>query len=442
MNDRLPEMLWASLILASTDRRDAFQEFNRVLQFVASHDRKKDLSNLTLTGLSNLEGDLRREVLTFITANPRTAQALASLTLFDALPNKEEWEARVPAGRKDWPLVLRAVGNTLWHQSDHSTDCRWVRVMGEAAAGRISLANGMEDLAKRLTDYPNLEPGCPEGASVRATEINFGSVIDKDRTWSRAFWTEAWEKSPCIGLLNSYSAEKVKGSTTRQKLKEVVDELTEHWGITHSTTAIDAKHDAIFGMAFYSLRIVREMMSIGLSTSVLARLGLRTILEVRINLQYLVNQKDADLWRKWRRYGTGQAKLSSLKVDAFQEPPEFIDPDSLEKIASEDLWEEFVTVDLGSWAGSDLRKISQQVSLKETYDRYYPWSSTYSHGMWGSIREACYQTCGNPLHRLHRIPNEQALGDCLYDAVILTDEILQIVDVEYPSFAHRLFEPT
>ena len=442
MNDRLPEMLWASLILASTNRRDAFEEFNRLLKFVASHERKEELSNLTLTGISNLEADLRREVIAFITANQRTAQALAPLTLFDTLPNREEWEARVPAGQKNLSLLMSAVGNTLWHQSDQSTDCRWVRVMGVAATGRISVAHGMEDLVRRLCDYPNLEPGCPEGASVRTTEISLEHGMAMDRSWPKSFWTEAWEKSPCILLPNPYGGEEVRVSTTRQKLKEVVDGLAEHWGKTHSTTAIDAKHDAIFGMAFYSLRILREMMGFGVSTGVLARLGLRTILEVRINLKYLVDQKDDDLWRQWRRYGTGQAKLSSLKLDAFQEPPEFIDLNSLEKIASEDLWEEFVTIDLGNWAGTDLRKISEQVSLKETYDQYYPWSSTYSHGMWGSIREACYRICGNPLHRLHRTPDEQAIGDCLYDAVVLTDEILQLVDMEYPSFTHRLSKPT
>ena len=35
---------------------------------------------------------------------------------------------------------------------------------------------------------------------------------------------------------------------------------------------------------------------------------------------------------------------------------------------------------------------------------------------------------------------EQALGDCLYDAVILVDEILGLVDAEYPSFTPRLME--
>ena len=99
-----------------------------------------------------------------------------------------------------------------------------------------------------------------------------------------------------------------------------------------------------------------------------------------------------------------------------------------------------VTIDFGNWAGADLRTISELVSVKETYDKYYPWASSYSHAMWGAVRESSYRICANPLHRLHRYPEEQALGDCLYDAVILVDEILGLVDAEYPSFTPRLME--
>ena len=105
------------------------------------------------------------------------------------------------------------------------------------------------------------------------------------------------------------------------------------------------------------------------------------------------------------------------------------------------MWEEFVTIDFGNWAGADLRKISEQVSLKETYDKYYPWASSYSHSMWGAVRESSYQTCANPLHRLHRYPEEQVLEDCLYDAVTLVDEILGLVDAVYPPLTPRLGEP-
>ena len=113
-------------------------------------------------------------------------------------------------------------------------------------------------------------------------------------------------------------------------------------------------------MAFYSLRILNETMGIGISTSVLARLALRTILETRVNLAYLLKQDDQQLWDKWRRYGAGQAKLNALKFQDLVEPPAYINLESLEAIATEDVWQEFLTVNLGSWNNSDLRRTSDQ----------------------------------------------------------------------------------
>ena len=302
----------------------------------------------------------------------------------------------------------------------------------------MSINSGLEDFAETLLNYPDLEPGAAEGARVRATEGALPDSMRPESKWPTAFWQEAWEKTPCFMLAKRSATGEIQTSTTRQKMNELTENLKEHWSQTHSMTAVDAKHDATFGMAFYALRILTEMMAFGISNGILSRLGIRTILEIRINLKYLIDENKSELWQKWRRYGASQAKLSSLKLDDFSEPPKYISKETIEYIASEDVWEELLTIDIGNWANGDLRKMSEQVQLKDTYDQHYPWTSTYAHGMWGGIRESSYQTCGNPLHRLHRYPERQPLQDCLYDAVSLVDEIIEHIDNEYPSFAYRL----
>ena len=180
------------------------------------------------------------------------------------------------------------------------------------------------------------------------------------------------------------------------------------------------------------------MMGISISNSVLARLGLRTILEVRVNLQYLMSMDSIDLWKKWREYGAGQAKLNVLKYEDTTDIPQHIDQETMTMIASEDIWEEFLTIDLASWSGLDLRRLSEKSRAKDAYDKYYSWTSSYSHGMWGAIRESNYQTCVNPLHRLHRHPERQVLNDVVEDAAELVDKILVLVGEAYPTFAWRL----
>ena len=73
----------------------------------------------------------------------------------------------------------------------------------------------------------------------------------------------------------------------------------------------------------------------------------------------MLGKDNPELWAKWREYGAGQAKLNVLKFDESVEPPEFIDLEAIEAIASEDMWEEFLDVNLASWSGLDLRKLSE-----------------------------------------------------------------------------------
>ena len=438
MDDRLPEMLWAALIFASTERRQAFREFERILNFVAEHDRKAELKSLTISNFADLDMDLRKEVIQVITANPTTSRALSTLLMFDGLPAKAEWEAYLSTHQANLDLLMTAVGNTLFQAAPGATDCRWVWVTGVVAAGQMGVHPSLTDYVERMDKYPYLEPGSPEGGSVRSSEGGLAPMMLPKSEWPKLFWQEAWEKSPCFQLASPRLDEQVQSSITRQEISDLIETLERHWNQTHSTTAVDAKHDAVFGMAFYVLRILTEMMGIGISNGVLSRIGLRTILEIRINLKYLINKNDGGLWKKWREYGAGQAKLSSLKLDDIDETPKYIDADRLDSIASEDLWEELLTMDIGHWASGDLRKISEETQLKELYDQHYPWTSTYAHGMWGAVRETSFQVCGNPLHRLHRYPERQPLQDCLYDTAILVDEILEHIDNEYPSFPHRL----
>ena len=263
MNNRLPEMLWASLIFASNGRKEAFREFSRILDFVAKHERKEQLKNLTISGIAELDTDLRVEIIRFIAANPRTSMALSTLLMFKSLPNREEWEANVSQVEPSLPLLMTAVGDTLFHQSPGATDCKWVWMSGMAAAGQIRVHKHLSDYVDDMTKYPNLEPGAPEGATVRASEEALAKMVYTESTWAENFWYEAWVNTECFQLAPFPQAGQVQLSTTRQRVNELIERLGDHWRQTHSTTAVDAKHDAMFGITFYSLRILTEMLTIG-----------------------------------------------------------------------------------------------------------------------------------------------------------------------------------
>ena len=299
-----------------------------------------------------------------------------------------------------------------------------------------------EDNAKAFWGYPSEGDQHTVRSSIRAAEGLLNSIESAGSTWPKAFWQEAWHGSPCLPLAESCPTMQVQGIVTPDRIEDVSGALEEHWKRTHSTTAIDARHDAVFGMAFYCIRILKELLGIGIGTSILGRLALRTIVEVRINLHYLLKEENLELWKKWREYGVGQAKLNALKFDDSLEPPKYIDIESIEQITGEDLWEEFLTINIGGWSGLDLRRLSEKAGLKDLYDSHYSWTSGYTHGTWGPIRESCYQTCGNPLHRLHRYPERKSLRETVEDAAHVVDDMLDDVDFAYPGYGHRITEKT
>lgn len=307
--------------------------------------------------------------------------------------------------------------------------------MGLIVSGHLTFAPQARSGAEAIVGYPDndLERSRP---AIRSSEAGLGPL--SDTTWVQHFWKESWNEIACLEAVASSLPDVGDSILTRAKLNDIRDHLIAHWQDTLPSTAIESKHDAVFGMTLFCLRILDEMLGIGIGTGVLGRLGLRTILETRINLTYLVQQDQMELWDKWRAHGAGQAKLSVLKYEDEIEAPSYIDLNAMKAVAFEDKGPEFMSISLAQWSGLDLRKISEQTGLKELYDQHFPANSGFVHGTWGGVREAIFQTCANPLHRLHRIPQSSVFKDTVESAAALIDDILQHVDDTYPTFAWRL----
>jgi hypothetical protein len=99
------------------------------------------------------------------------------------------------------------------------------------------------------------------------------------------------------------------------------------------------------------------------------------------------------------------------------------------------VWHEFVNVNLGHWANLNVRDLAIEGGTKDVYDSYYDWTSHYSHGQWGAVRDSNFVTCHNPLHRLHRIPRpfHRLLPTVVPDAVKLANMALDLLERAYPS---------
>ncbi len=439
-DNRLPEMLWASLLLTHLPREQVLDIFRELANYIHENQNIENSHDISHTGLSHLKPEQLRNLLTIITRTREQKLALGSLLLLTDLPAKDVWSQYLePIAPADgWKSLMVAVAKTLDHQSQESTDCRWLTILIMLASGKLHL--GDEELVKEILYYPNFGDMHKVRPFIRAAEIGFDSIDQIERRdWPNTFWTQCLKDTPCFPL-NPISPIAAIIGTTPDRVRHVYGLAVEHCNHTITTTAADSKHDIVFGFMLYCLNILQELLRIGASQSITGRIALRTLVESYITLVYLYIKNDPEQWKSYRVFGAGQAKLQYLKLEQLGEDPSYVNVESLKNLANEDLWEEFLPIELGHWSNADLRNLSMEAGIKDDYDKYYGWTSSFAHGHWGSMRDSVYDTCGNPLHRLHRIPRPsvRSLPDVIPDACEIVDKILGIVDKCYPGFPHRV----
>jgi len=341
------------------------------------------------------------------------------------------------------PHVLAiAVAKVLDHQSQEATDCRWARVAFQAVNGRIILPVSMAELGRELLEYPIYGDQRSVRPTVRSMEMSFSGGPDVPQTpWPDEFWNHCWRSTACKPSSITEPAPTVRPGTTAERLHQVMEALKSHQLATCTGTKLDAKHDAVMGSAAYVLATLSELLKLGVPTSIIARTGLRAIMEVYITLAYLLSKDDPKLWAAFRSYGAGQAKLAFMKLDAEEALQSgYVSVEVLNMIASEDQSLDLLPIDVGHWGDSDLRTMSEEAEAKAVYDQFYPWTSAFVHGNWAALRATAFDVCLNPLHRAHRVLRSSPvdLADVIGDACALVDRVLALVGATYPMFAERV----
>jgi len=447
IDDRLPEMLWACLVITVLPRDAALTAFRSVAAVGFAHrgvERRGDWL-LFHSQLPNLPPEYLHTIVRVVTAHPLGYAALRPLLLLEGLPGRELWKSLLDVEPQDddWQTLGRAVLLTLDHQSQEATDVRWLSVLFLMGLGVMHFPEHLREQGDCIVEYPNRGDMRAVRPSIRATE---GAIVSASvqgaSQWPIAFWLECLRRTGCMPA-RIPGKQRVSYSVpdTIRSVLVLHAALVEHWFASLQSTSVDARHDTAFGFAFFCLSALLEMLVGRNGSGILARTLLRSIVECRITLAYLAKANSHDLWQKFRKFGTGQAKLALLKLDQVEgKLPEFVDPDVLERLANEDFYEEFIAIDLGHWCGSDLRSMAEKSGTKDDYDRIYGWASAYVHGHWSAIRDACMTHCFNPLHRLHRIPfgGHRMLEDAVPDAVALVNSVLADLSRIYPQFDGRV----
>ena len=447
-DDRVPELLWACLVRGVLPRHEALEVFREVALIAREFvDSTGSLSEIipSQSNLAERHPDIIPRIVKIVTKYPLGYAALRPLIAIESLPGRDLWIAAL--GLEPDPNELNALADAmpefLGHQTEHSTDVRWLVVLYGGLSHKIHYQATMAERVNEIIHYPNHGDLRKVRPSIRASEpIAWMGSDGREPAfpWSEIFWRECHKRTACI-VVEPEGAEvnQYKPRDIGPRVIQALNEVSNHWIETSKTTAVDAAHEGSFTFVLYALTCLLEM--VGRNRLLISgRLLLRTVAECRITFAYLLHKNDPELWKKFRAYGTGQAKLVLLKMKEIEKPPHSISMEALERLANEDVWQEYVDIDLGNWAGADLRRMAEESGTKGIYDAHYGWSSGYLHGQWAAMRDVTVTTCLNPLHRVHRVPagGDRGLGDVVPDAVEIVEAMIGDLLRVYPGTAISL----
>ena len=143
-DDRMPEMLWAVLLIGNIKREEALDTFRKVADLVS---RNSELSDITHSGIAAWSKESRIILINLLKkSHPEAQKILQSLAIFSDLPGYNEWKDVLgePGNEKEVAGYLaKGVSATLRHQSQEATDCRWIKFLCEIHGGKMKFSSSI-----------------------------------------------------------------------------------------------------------------------------------------------------------------------------------------------------------------------------------------------------------------------------------------------------------
>lgn len=456
----LNEMLWAAILRGNIDQQKCLSLFRRIVVKAKEEDPQYKDTFISHSALAAISDEKFDALMAPLFGDEQANNLLRSLIYMDCLPDRHHWlrHLKEPESQSHYEYLMKGVASCLDHQSQESTDIRWLKVMYCAIIqGRLMFPEKMDDMVEGLRLYPDYGDQRSVRPRIRALEISLRSTLENKGhpyeipeslcknvapSWSEKFWRECLKKSACL-TGDFHKPDHTENDWYFDQFFDVYRKVAEHFIANNEDSDIDAMRDSLYGLVLYSIFIGLTIGRSGFHRRAEGRMLLRTLVETFITLKYLTYKNNSTIWQQFRSYGTGQAKLAFLKNLRHETLPSFVNLNDLQLYANEDLWQEYSNISIKPWSEKNLRKMSEECGVKDFYDKYYDWASGYIHGNWGAIRDTVFTVCLNPLHRYHRIPLFPKLDmpSVQPDAAKILNSMLDILGHFYPVFKERIKHP-
>jgi hypothetical protein len=197
-------------------------------------------------------------------------------------------------------------------------------------------------------------------------------------------------------------------------LAEVDNELADRLKAWPPDFAHIQVHEVIGGLLARQATLAKEIAAApSLWNGHSAPIMLRAMADVYINLAWLLLDPP-ERCLKYISFGLGQAKLE-LKHRQAEISTRTPTPEESARLGALEAWIDnqratfLLDVDLGKWSGLSVRQMAEEADCIDFFHYVYSPFSGCAHSMWQHVAIYNLKTCGNALHRYHRLPNSPPL---------------------------------
>jgi hypothetical protein len=277
-----------------------------------------------------------------------------------------------------------------------------------------------KETEEAIQGYPKMNTEEQNARAESHFRAMFLAIEGDAHEWSKTFWRTNWALFPCRAAAAEIVPDALpttshEARTEIAALRSRAEEIWESFVRVSRTTDPDLyapdRFEVLTGIVGRALRLVRLIAGYPpMWTMEHGAPVLRALVESRILGRFLNRKEDPALYSKYKSYGVGHLKLYKLHLEEFigaaaeagEGMREYLD--LVTAYVNRDTFEEFIDIDLGgSFAGSDMRKMSDEVGLADDYRLLFAPASSNVHGEWGALDMNVFETCRNPLHGGHRI---------------------------------------
>lgn len=436
---QLPEYMWVALILSGIDSTAALAILRSVAaQWPTQKDFKGGFGGPagSFTSIAALKAPARRKLLSAIATEIGDRSILAPLCRLEGLPCLNDWKSVFGDENSDdhWFALADAVEICSQFQGENATHICWLASCVGAASGQMTAP---EEMNAMRAEYP--ENANSVGGFFRCEVGSMREIMRSD--WTDQFWIEVYMKLGPAAAPPEHQYLTDNDLGTAYYFTSILGHISEHYWETRKRSD-DRVHEMAFGIVLAAVTLAYEVIELRTQNRFGGLAALRTLTESAINLSFLASKNDPDLWHRFRRYGMGQAHLIATKLENDLGSSHCVDPTYINAFLHEEDPNMFTDIELGDWAGENIRTRAEVGGTKDLYDSYYDYASSLLHADWLGAATFGLTWDLNPLHRLQKVPRQfpRSLPSVLPDMCVVTNRILETLDSLYPSFEFRLPE--